>query len=128
MPHTTVSPVRFEHRDGSPLGIGTATPRLSWQVTTDDPDWRQSSYELDCDGRAVRVDAAEQVLVPWPFTPLTSRARATVRVRVASGERWTDWICRAVWRTGAGTGREPAAHWRICSESGSRRCKRPDGI
>ncbi|SCK34520.1 family 78 glycoside hydrolase catalytic domain [Streptomyces sp. WMMB 322] len=91
MPHTAVSPVRFEHLDGSPLGIGTATPRLSWQVTTDDPDWRQTSCELDCDGTVVRVDSAEQLLVPWPFTPLASRARRTVRVRVASGEGWTDW-------------------------------------
>ncbi|QPP10203.1 family 78 glycoside hydrolase catalytic domain [Streptomyces bathyalis] len=91
MAHTNVSPVRFEHRDSSPLGIGTATPRLSWQVTTDDPDWHQTSYELDCDGTVVRVDTAEQLLVPWPFTPLTSRARATVRVRVASGESWTHW-------------------------------------
>ncbi|WP_181764496.1 alpha-L-rhamnosidase [Streptomyces albidus (ex Kaewkla and Franco 2022)] len=91
MAHTDVSPVRFEHRNGSPLGIGTAAPRLSWQITTDDPAWHQTAYELDCDGTVVRVDSTEQLLVAWPFKPLASRARATVRVRVASGERWTDW-------------------------------------
>ncbi|CAM5645238.1 hypothetical protein SALBM135S_03003 [Streptomyces alboniger] len=32
--------------------------------------------------RTGRVDSAEQVLVPWPGDPLTSRERATVRVRV----------------------------------------------
>jgi alpha-L-rhamnosidase len=86
----TVSPVRFEHRDRA-LGIGTATPRLSWQVTTDDPEWTQTAYEVESRGTVVRVDSAEQVLVPWPFPPLVSRQRAAVRVRVASGQRWSEW-------------------------------------
>ncbi|MCI2423033.1 glycoside hydrolase family 78 protein [Saccharopolyspora sp. K220] len=85
-----VSPVRFEHRDCA-LGIGTATPRLSWQVVTGDPEWSQTAYELEFDGTVVRVDSAEQVLVPWPFEPLRSRSRATVRVRVACGEQWSGW-------------------------------------
>jgi alpha-L-rhamnosidase len=87
---TVVTPVRFEHRD-SALGVGTATPRLSWQVTTDDPDWTQTAYELELDGTVVRVDSAEQVLVPWPFEPLASRGRASVRARVTSGEDWSEW-------------------------------------
>ncbi|CAM3537401.1 alpha-L-rhamnosidase [Kibdelosporangium persicum] len=87
---TAVTPVRFEHRDAA-LGIGTATPRLSWQVVTDDPDWAQTAYELESNGDVVRVDSAEQVLVPWPFEPLAARGRADVRVRVASGNQWTDW-------------------------------------
>jgi alpha-L-rhamnosidase len=88
---TTVGPVRFEHRDDA-LGIGTATPRLSWRVITDDPGWTQTAYELELDGVAVRVNAAEQVLVPWPFEPLASRQRARMRVRVrAASEEWTDW-------------------------------------
>ncbi|WP_234320340.1 family 78 glycoside hydrolase catalytic domain [Streptomyces sp. SBT349] len=90
----TAGRVRFEHHD-APLGIGTATPRLSWQVTTDDPAWTQTAYELELlDGDhplSVTVASAEQVLVPWPFEPLTSRARATVRVRAAGGARWSEW-------------------------------------
>ncbi|HVV13254.1 glycoside hydrolase family 78 protein [Amycolatopsis sp.] len=86
----TVSPVRFEHRDRA-LGVGTATPRLSWQVSTDDPEWAQTAYEVESGGTVVRVDSAEQVLVPWPFEPLAARERAEVRVRVASGEQWSDW-------------------------------------
>jgi alpha-L-rhamnosidase len=39
----------------------------------------------------VTVKSAEQVLVPWPFAPLGSRERASVRVRVASGDRWSEW-------------------------------------
>ncbi|MDI5977932.1 glycoside hydrolase family 78 protein [Amycolatopsis magusensis] len=87
---TATTPVRFEHRD-STLGLGTATPRLSWQVRTDDPGWAQTACELDRDGTVVRVESAEQVLVPWPFEPLRSRERAAVRVRVASGDDWSEW-------------------------------------
>jgi alpha-L-rhamnosidase len=82
--------VRFEHLDHA-LGVGVARPRLSWQVRTDDPDWAQTAYEIERDGDVVRVESAEQVLVPWPFEPLTSRQRATVRVRVASGGTWSAW-------------------------------------
>ena len=46
------------------------------------------------------VKSAEQVLVPWPFAPLGSRERATVRVRVASGDRWSDWSEPAEVETG----------------------------
>jgi alpha-L-rhamnosidase len=87
-------PVRFEHREGG-LGIGTGTPRLSWQVTSDDPSWSATAYELELTTAAattsVRVESSDQVLVPWPFEPLPARARATVRVRVASGPDWTAW-------------------------------------
>lgn len=87
---TSVTPVRYEHRDDA-LGIGTATPRLSWQVRTDDPHWRQVGYELDWNGTVVREQSAEQVLVPWPFSPLKSRQRAEIRVRVASADGWSSW-------------------------------------
>ncbi|GHF53797.1 alpha-L-rhamnosidase [Amycolatopsis bartoniae] len=89
-PETTIGPVRFEHLD-DPLGVGVSRPRLSWQVSTGDPDWAQTAYEVERDGEVVRVESAEQVLVPWPFAPLASRERATVRVRVASGGVWSSW-------------------------------------
>ena len=88
---TTVEPVRFEHRD-DPLGLGTATPRLSWRVRTADPDWAQDAYEVERDDAPpVVVESAEQVLRPWPFAPLASRERAGVRVRVRSGGAWSEW-------------------------------------
>lgn len=87
----TAGALRFEHLD-RPLGMGTATPRLSWQISTDDPAWAQTAYELELDGeRTARVASADQVLVPWPFAPLASRACATLRVRAASGDRWSAW-------------------------------------
>jgi alpha-L-rhamnosidase len=88
--NATVSPVRFEHRDCA-MGIGTATPRLSWQVVTDDSDWSQTAYEVELGGTVVRVTSADQILAPWPFEPLKSRQHATVRVRVASRDAWSEW-------------------------------------
>jgi len=88
------------HRE--PLGIGTPQPPLSWQIETDEAGWTQTAYEIsvqsdtdvadtDIDeagtGEASteatgRISSAEQVLVPWPSEPLTSRQRRLVRVRV----------------------------------------------
>ncbi|NGO77637.1 family 78 glycoside hydrolase catalytic domain [Streptomyces sp. YC504] len=78
------SPVSFEHLpDG--LGIGTATPRLSW--TLPPGSGRQTAYELELPRdtgvlSSGRIDSAEQILVPWPGPPLRSRERAEARVRV----------------------------------------------
>ncbi|WP_105971058.1 family 78 glycoside hydrolase catalytic domain [Streptomyces geranii] len=99
-PDTTVVSVRFEHREDA-LGVGTPEPRLSWQVRTEDPAWLQTAYEVELDGATVvRVESAEQILVAWPFGPLPSRTRAGVRVRVASGPRWSEWSAPAAVETG----------------------------
>ncbi len=82
----TIADVRFEHCRET-LGIGQASPRLSWLVDTA-ATWRQSAYEIQCYGpdgairdRSVRGESGQSVLVPWPFSPLASRERVTVRVR-----------------------------------------------
>ncbi len=83
-----VSAVRFEHLDDA-FGIGSRQPRLSW-IVTDAPDgWQQSAYELEStapDGspheQSGRTESRDSVLVAWPFAPLASRERRTVRVRV----------------------------------------------
>lgn len=109
MPRATAPvAVRFEHHDptASLLGVGTGTPRLSWQIPSAEPGWRPSAYEVEVtrDGaapRVVRVDTAEQVLVPWPVEPLTSRQSAQVRVRVADNAgTWTQWSDTAVVEAG----------------------------
>ncbi|MGY1602273.1 family 78 glycoside hydrolase catalytic domain [Geodermatophilus sp. SYSU D00815] len=82
MSDVTVAPVTVEHHR-EPLGIGEATPRLSWVVRTDLPGWRQAAYELEIGDRSSgRVESAESVLVAWDAPPLTSRERRSVRVRV----------------------------------------------
>ena len=86
---------RFEHHDTGPvLGIGTATPRLSWTVPTADPDYVQRSYRVeirvgDAEPEVITVGSGEQVLTDWPGSPLRSRERATVRVAVNDGE-WSE--------------------------------------
>jgi alpha-L-rhamnosidase len=89
--------VRFEHRtdEGSVLGIGTGTPRLSWVVPEADPSFAQEAYEVEVTrGGATevfRVASAEQVLVPWPAAPLAARETAAVRVRVAGTGATSPW-------------------------------------
>src|SRR5262245_38446113 len=83
----SIADVRFEHRHGA-LGIGAAEPRLSWIVATEASGWRQAGYEIEAYGpdnalrdQTGRVASDQSVLVPWPFPPLTSRERRTIRVR-----------------------------------------------
>ena len=38
--------IRFDHRE-SGFGLGTAAPRLSWQVPSADAGWRQAAYEIE---------------------------------------------------------------------------------
>ena len=90
--------VRFEHRtDEDPvLGIGTATPRLSWIVPAADAGFVQEAYEVELTRaggmpEVVRVTSGEQVLVSWPATPLTSRESVRVRVRVSGAGLRSDW-------------------------------------
>jgi alpha-L-rhamnosidase len=100
MSELTVLPVRFEHHV-EPLGIGEPRPRLSWQVQTDVPDWRQAACEVEIapeNGPAWssgQVETGDSVLVAWHAPPLVSRERRTARVRVwgqrdAKPSTWSD--------------------------------------
>ncbi|TDU84272.1 alpha-L-rhamnosidase [Kribbella voronezhensis] len=99
--------VRFEHRtdEGPVLGLGTGSPRLSWQVPAADPDYTQSGYEIEITRPGVpqtkhAISSADQVLVPWPSHPLGSRESAQVRIRVRGGDEWSDWSDPAVVEAG----------------------------
>lgn len=96
-----VSPVRFEHHR-EPFGIGEASPRLSWITTSESPNWLQTAYEIErrslsgTEETSGRVESKESLLVAWPFAPLASRERASVRVRVwetgaIDPSPWSDW-------------------------------------
>src|SRR5690348_3206483 len=90
--------LRFEHHpaDRPVLGIGAASPRLSWQIPAAPDDWAQARYEIEIrrgDG-AVEVHSAasgEQILVAWPGAPLAAREQAAVRVRVGDATSWSEW-------------------------------------
>src|SRR5215213_5856038 len=83
----TVADVRFEHLRDT-LGIGTAQPRISWIIANAPDDWRQAGYEIESfaandqpRAQTGRVESSESVLLDWPFEPLESRERRTLRVR-----------------------------------------------
>ncbi|MFF9542527.1 glycoside hydrolase family 78 protein [Streptomyces albidoflavus] len=103
--HTAVTDLRFEHA-GVSLGLGTASPRLSWTTVTGERDWYQTAYEVESRGpggetAVVRAESAESVLVPWPFPPLASGGRAEVRVRVTGpGGRVSAWSAPATAEAG----------------------------
>jgi alpha-L-rhamnosidase len=82
-----VTGLRFEHHPEA-LGIGEARPRLSWQVKTSAPGWMQSAYEVEAlntggqpGSSTGKVESSESVLVEWPFAPLQTGERVSVRVR-----------------------------------------------
>ena len=80
--------IRIEHLREA-FGIGTAHPRLSWIVEAESQGWGQTAYEIeahDVDGKprrtTGRVESDQSVLVDWPFAPLQSRERVSLRARV----------------------------------------------
>ena len=104
--NVTVTRLRFE-QTRQPLGIGVERPRLSWITETSIPGWRQAAYEMEsyADGQlraeTGRIDSDQSVLVAWPFAPLASARRVSVRVRVfgADGSA-SDWSELAAVETG----------------------------
>jgi len=87
-PPITIGDVRVEHRRDA-LGIGASRPRLSWTVAAAALGWCQASYEIEVRGpdgllraHTEPIASDQSVLVPWPFAPLLSRERLSVRVRV----------------------------------------------
>ncbi len=90
----TPSSPRFEHHRVA-LGIGEATPRLSWK-TIAPAGWHQEAYEVETvrGGETTtsgRIESTESVLVPWFGAPLESRERAEVRVRVWGADGASPW-------------------------------------
>ena len=80
-----VHPATFEHLP-QPLGIGVATPRISWK-TSAEPGWIQEAYQVsvstnDATWTSPRIGSDESVLVPWPAEALASAQRAEVSIRV----------------------------------------------
>ena len=87
--------LRAEYAPNPAIGIGAASPRLSWHTVTSAAGWAQAAYEVEVAGTSCgRVDAPDSVFVPWPTTPLRSREVRTVRVRVwgtdGSATVWSD--------------------------------------
>ena len=85
------------------LGVGTTHPQLSWIIETDVHGYYQSGYEIEeyrTDGKLIdqtgQVESDQSVLIPWPFSPLSSRKRVSVHVRVWGKDEivseWSDLV------------------------------------
>jgi alpha-L-rhamnosidase len=112
-----VESVTFEHHQKEEnLGIGESTPRISWKVVGETPNWTQTSYEIQIERDVThspvleqfRVGSSESILVRWRTSPLRSREVVRLRVRVTgSDSETTDWsdtvqveaglLCREDW-------------------------------
>lgn len=73
---------------GQTFGIGHARPRISWKLDASDEPVTAIEAELT-DGARVhlaRLDPKRSILAEWPFAPLRSRQRVSLRLRPI-GER-----------------------------------------
>lgn len=86
----SISKLSVEHYE-SGLGIGHASPRLSWRFDGNTEDWTQVSYDVKVDDLTYHVESANSVLVPWPSQPLRSREAVTVSVRANGTGLSTAW-------------------------------------
>ena len=93
-PSTRVIRTTAEHATDRST-VPTPTPRLSWVIETDVPDWRQASAEVELtptggrDATTVRLDGPDSVLVGWPFEPMAAGDEVAVRVRVTGADGGT---------------------------------------
>ncbi|MEV4347023.1 family 78 glycoside hydrolase catalytic domain [Actinoplanes sp. NPDC049596] len=96
--------LRFEHHPGSVTGIGTASPRLSWQVPAAPDGYAQTRYEVEVtrgdQAETFPVAGHEQILVPWPGAPLAPKEQAAVRIRVGDDASWSEWSAPRTVETG----------------------------
>ncbi|KAI1355940.1 extracellular glycosyl hydrolase family 78 protein [Xylaria sp. FL0043] len=88
-----ISQVSFEHHRVA-LGIGEASPRISWQFEGHATNWTQSGYSIEVSrqGSSEVFDftSSDSVLVDWPTVALSSAESATVRVRSYGADNSVD--------------------------------------
>ncbi|MDE6807931.1 MAG: alpha-L-rhamnosidase N-terminal domain-containing protein, partial [Prevotella sp.] len=89
-----------------PLGIGTAEPRFSWQLESNEREVIQTGYELvvESDSKTLwstgRVNSDEQLWIPYRGKPLKSNQHCTWRVKVYTNRGATDWSQAEQFSTG----------------------------
>lgn len=87
--------VRLERRDDG-LGLGTAAPRISWRIPNAPAGWKPARAQVERTSTDGLVDIADLVSVrgiveTWPFQPLRSAERCSIRVRVGDERAWSPW-------------------------------------
>ncbi|SFO66485.1 family 78 glycoside hydrolase catalytic domain [Prevotella sp. tf2-5] len=87
MPGVSVTNLTVENLK-RPLGIDTAEPRFSWQITSDQQDVRQTAYQIVvCDDHGEvwnsgKVDSDQQLWLPYAGKRLQSNTTCTWKVKV----------------------------------------------
>ena len=80
-----------------PLGIDTAEPRFSWQITSNQQDVRQTAYQIIvCDDQGEvwntgKVDSDQQLWLPYAGKPLQSNTACTWKVKVWTTVGESEW-------------------------------------
>ncbi|MDR3260935.1 MAG: glycoside hydrolase family 78 protein [Tannerella sp.] len=96
-----------------PKGIDRSAPRLSWEITSDSRDIRQTGYQILVASSldklhanegdlwdSKQVKSGESVLVPYGGSALNSRAECYWKVKVTTNRGASDWSEPAAWTLG----------------------------
>ncbi len=108
----------------NPVGLGTTTPRFSWQLASEMQDVRQTSYriqvarsekELKSETNLIwdtgDVSGDESVLIPYSGETLTSREVYYWRVKASTSVGETPWSETGQWSMALLNGSEWQAKW-----------------
>ncbi len=96
MPGVSVTNLTVENLK-QPLGIDTAEPRFSWQITSDRQDVRQTAYQIIvCDDQGEvwntgKVDSDQQLWLPYAGKQLQSNTACTWKVKVWTTAGESEW-------------------------------------
>lgn len=91
----TPTQLRVERLDDA-IGVGTGTPRLSWQVPHAPQGWTVVEAQAESTAADGSIESAaigqRGVVESWPFRPLRSGEGRRIRVRVRGIDHlWTEW-------------------------------------
>ena len=95
-PDVSVVNLRVENLD-KPLGIDTAEPRFSWQITSNKPNVRQTAYHIivsDDKGEiwnTGKVESDQQLWIHYTGKQLQSNTACTWKVKVWTTQGESDW-------------------------------------
>ena len=99
----SISQVTLEHHYHG-IGIGEASPRISWRFDGDATNWVQTSYDVEVSrgggsDQTHSVTSSSNTYNAWPEDPLASTEQAKIRVRANGSSAnstlstpWSDWV------------------------------------
>ena len=107
----------------NPLGIGTAQPRLSWDITSSRRGEKQTAYQILAASSqelldkgdlwdSGKVDSDQTIQIPYSGHPLSSRQNCFWKVRVWDGDGTRGhWSQAAFWQVGLLQSNDWSAQW-----------------